>query len=197
MSLLLIVGSVLNALYLFTRVKLYRLHNRPDPVSSPSAKFVPADLDFEPLETPSLISRVSSAVWYAFCASWRFLLNMRPRAVPKISGAKMSKVQQLDVWAPGDLETWLFSVYSPVHSLLWMATTSANWMLMLAIMAGVGVQVSNMSGTSSKANWSQMRVLTRSYTTLVKDKEIIAAEVMHEYNTGVSLTRLVLSFNRF
>jgi hypothetical protein len=30
-----------------------------------------------------------------------------------------------------------------------------------------------------------MRALTRSYEVLVKDKEIIAAEVMHEYNEGV------------
>jgi hypothetical protein len=33
-----------------------------------------------------------------------------------------------------------------------------------------------------------MRTLTRSYETLVKDKEIIAAEVMHEYNEGVCPT---------
>jgi len=30
-----------------------------------------------------------------------------------------------------------------------------------------------------------MWALTRSYEVLVKDKEIIAAEVMHEYNEGV------------
>lgn len=30
-----------------------------------------------------------------------------------------------------------------------------------------------------------MRALSRSYEALVKDKEIIAAEVMHEYNQGV------------
>jgi hypothetical protein len=30
-----------------------------------------------------------------------------------------------------------------------------------------------------------MRALTRSYEVLVKDKELIAAEVMHEYNEGV------------
>lgn len=32
-----------------------------------------------------------------------------------------------------------------------------------------------------------MRVVTRSYQALVKDKEILAAEVMHEYNQGVRL----------
>jgi len=87
----------------------------------------------------------------------------------------MSKVQQLEVWVPGKLETMLFCVYSPVHPLLWMATTSGNWMLMLVMMAGVGVQ---------------MRTLTRSYEALVKDKEIIAAEVMHEYNEGFVYPRV-------
>lgn len=33
-----------------------------------------------------------------------------------------------------------------------------------------------------------MRVLTRAFEELVKDKEIIAAEVMNEYNTGVRST---------
>jgi len=87
----------------------------------------------------------------------------------------MSKVQQLEVWIPDDLEKMLFCIYSPVHPLLWMATTSANWMLMLVIMVGTGVQ---------------MRVLTKWFEALVKDKEIIAAEVMHEYNTGFVYPRI-------
>ncbi|KAF7976313.1 hypothetical protein HWV62_7023 [Athelia sp. TMB] len=174
MSFLLMAGAVLNALYLFTRVKLYRLHHRTDPVSSPSAKFVSAHLDFEPLQPASVLYRVSSGVWNAWCASWRFLLNMRPRPA-KIGGPKMSKVQQLDVWVPGDLETLLFCVYSPVHWLLWFATTSGNWILMCVIMGIVS---------------AQMWVLVQSFTALVKDKEIIAAEVMHEYNEGFVYPRV-------
>jgi hypothetical protein len=38
---------------------------------------------------------------------------------------------------------------------------------------------------SIEADAPQMRALTRSYEVLIKDKEIIAAEVMHEYNEGV------------
>lgn len=134
------VGSILNALYLFTRVRLYRLHHSTDPVSSPSAKFVSAHLDFEPLVPASVLYRVSSGTWNAWCAMWRFLLNMRPRAA-KTNGPKMSKVQQLDVWQPGDMETLLFCIYSPVHWLLWFASTSGNWMLMCIIMGGVSAQV--------------------------------------------------------
>jgi len=175
MTFLLISASVLNALYLFSRLKLYRLHHRPEPVSSPNAKFVSAHLDHEPLQPPSLVSRIFSGAWHAFCASWRFLLNTNPSVPSNSGGAKTSKVQQLEMWVPGKLETMLFCVYSPVHPLLWMATTSGNWMLMLVIMTGVGVQ---------------MRTLTRSYETLVKDKEIIAAEVMHEYNEGFVYPRV-------
>ena len=54
----------------------------------------------------------------------------------------MDKVQQLEVWTPGELEMFLFSVYSPVHALLWMATNSTNWMMMLVVMFLTGVQVS-------------------------------------------------------
>lgn len=141
MTLLLLVASVLNSLYLFTRLRIYRLHHKLDPVSSTSAKFVSADLDYEPLEPPSVVSRVATGAWYTFCASWRFLLNLNPPAISSIGNSKSAKIQQLEVWIPGELEMMLFCVYSPVHSLLWMATTSANWMLMLVIMGGAGVQV--------------------------------------------------------
>jgi hypothetical protein len=140
-TLLLISASILNALYLFSRLRLYRLHHRPDPVCSPNAKFVSAHLDYEPLQPPSLISRMSSGAWSTFCASWRFLLDLNLPTTKNGGGLSMSKVQQLEVWIPGELEMMLFCVYSPVHPLLWMATTSANWMFMLVIMGCVGVQV--------------------------------------------------------
>ena len=55
------------------------------------------------------------------------------------------RIQQLEVWTPGELEMFLFSVYSPVHALLWMATNSTNWMMMLVVMFLTGVQVSILS----------------------------------------------------
>ncbi|KAJ8700136.1 hypothetical protein PTI98_003192 [Pleurotus ostreatus] len=73
----------------------------------------------------------------------------------------------MEVWAPGDFELMLFSIYSPAHSLLWTATTTSNWMIMLIIMGLLGLQTN---------------VLFLSYKTLLKDKEIISAEVMNEYN---------------
>lgn len=135
------IASFLNAIYLFTRIKLYRLHHRSDPVSSPNARFVSAQLDFEPLEPPSLISRLRSGTWYAFSYSWRFLLGMKAPSRSGTLPGRTSRVQQMEVWAPGQFEIVLFSVYSPAHVFLWMSTGSSNWMSMLLVMCLVGAQV--------------------------------------------------------
>lgn len=56
-------------------------------------------------------------------------------------GARVERVQQLSVWEPGELEMRLFSVYSPAHAFLWVATTGSNWIVMFIIMGIVGLQV--------------------------------------------------------
>lgn len=58
----------------------------------------------------------------------------------------MKKVQQLEVWTPGEAELYLglFVVYSPAHAMLWMGITSANWMLIFAVMTLVGAQVNGL-----------------------------------------------------
>ncbi|KAF5365663.1 hypothetical protein D9758_003336 [Tetrapyrgos nigripes] len=165
MTILLLATSFGNAIYAFSRIKLYRLHRRPDPVSSPNAKFVPADWDLEP---PSVLSRLRSGAWWSFLAFWCFLLGMKPPAA-KVPSRNIPRVQQLEMWTPGELEMTLFGIYSPVHSMLWMATTSSNWIMMFFTMGMI---------------WAQMNVMMRYYTNLVKDKEILAAEVMNEYNEG-------------
>jgi hypothetical protein len=66
---------------------------------------------------------------------------MSPPAKKAAMTGKISKVLQLEVWAPGEPEMTLFSVYSPAHVFLWMATTSANWMLTLIVMGIVAAQV--------------------------------------------------------
>ncbi|KAF7338290.1 hypothetical protein MVEN_02054400 [Mycena venus] len=175
MTIFLLGAAVLNTIYLFSRIKLYRLHLRPDPVSSPNAKFVAAQLDFQPLEPPPLRARITKSLWFGFSASWRFLLGMQPPVYNTAPPAKTARVQQLEVWTPGELELMLFNVYSPAHVFLWMATHSSNWMLMIFIMGLVGAQAN---------------VMTHSYKALLKDKEIIAAEVLNEYNTGFVYPRI-------
>ena len=46
------------------------------------------------------------------------------------------------VWFPGEFELRLFSVYSPAHALLWVGTTSSNWMIMFILHIIVWKQVS-------------------------------------------------------
>lgn len=155
MTFVLVSASVLNTLYLFTRMKTYFLNLAPDPVSSPHASFVKRPRTPHRTSSDDLVPRRSfatlltallgslfSALWRGLVLSVRFLLNLSP---PKIRAPQpwedYERVQQLEVWTPGELEMALFSLYSPVHALLWIATSSANWMLMFFIMFIVGVQV--------------------------------------------------------
>ncbi|KAI0062258.1 hypothetical protein BV25DRAFT_1885488 [Artomyces pyxidatus] len=161
-SFLLILAASLNALFLFTHTKLYHLHSQPDPVASPHARFVAA-----PADPPTLGQRVRAHLWHAFVAFWKFLLGIATSA-PSGGGAQSARrVQELEVWTPGEGELMLFCVYSPMHALLWPLWNAGNWIMMAAVMVGVGVQ---------------LRVLTKTYDALLKDKAIIAAEVMHEYD---------------
>ncbi|KAI0748342.1 hypothetical protein C8Q80DRAFT_1171386 [Daedaleopsis nitida] len=180
MTFVLVSASVLNTLYLFTRTKTYFLNLAPDPVSSPHASFVKrprtphrtSSDDLVPRRSvvallPALLGSLFSALWRGFILSVRFLLNLSPPKARAPQPWEDERVQQLEVWTPGELEMALFSLYSPVHALLWIATSSANWMLMFFIMFIVGIQI---------------RALARSYEALLKDRSIIAAEVMHEYD---------------
>ncbi|KAJ8078784.1 hypothetical protein PM082_013067 [Marasmius tenuissimus] len=166
LTVLLLAASITNAIYAFTRIRLYRLHQKADPVSSPNAKFVSADMDFEPLKPPPLMARLRTGLWQGFLSFWRFLLGMKQpksNAIPR----KASRIQQLEVWSPGELELTLFTLYSPAHSLLWIGTSSSNWIVMLLLMGVFGLQ---------------LNMTMKYYTHLIKDKEILAAEVMNEYN---------------
>lgn len=183
--------AILNTLYLFTRTRLYQLTLARDLVSSPHAAFVsrprsvrtPSDDDIKKpyIAVGPLLWTVLGHLWHGFVISVRFLLNLSP---PKdrqkiLSGSTDSeRIQQLEVWSPGPLESNLFAIYSPVHALLWTAWTSANWMLLFCIMAAVSVQ---------------LNMTTRAYEALIKDKAIIAAEVLHEYDekARISLSGVV------
>ena len=152
MTFILVSAAVLNTLYLFSRTKLYQLNLATDPVSSPHASFVPRH---QPTTVsaagPSLFSTILSGLWRAFIVSVRFLLNLSPpkdRQTISSSNTSMDKVQQLEVWTPGELEMGLFAIYSPVHALLWMILTSTNWMLLGIIMFVVGMQVRVLSSFS-------------------------------------------------
>ncbi|KAI0372873.1 hypothetical protein BV20DRAFT_990222 [Pilatotrama ljubarskyi] len=182
MTFILVSASIINALFLFTRTKIYYLNLASEPVSSPHASFIKRPRTPHRTSSDELVPRRRSipsmlaallgaffaALWRGLCVSVRFLLNLSPpKTRPPQPWEEDERVQQLEVWTPGELEMALFGTYSPVHALLWTALTSANWMMMFLIMFAVGVQT---------------RALSRSYEALLKDKAIIAAEVLHEYD---------------
>ena len=169
MTIILVSASVLNTLYLFTHTKTYHLTLASDPVSSPHASFIKRPRTPHRTSSDDLAPQRSAlsilyafalacgaAAWRGLVVSTRFLLNLSPpKAKPPKPWEEDERVQALEVWTPGELEMALFGIYSPVHALLWMATTGANWILMFFIMFIVGVQVrtemlfSSLKGASS------------------------------------------------
>ena len=51
------------------------------------------------------------------------------------------------IWCPSEFEFTLFCAYSPVHTLLWMVMSSANWIATIIIMVVLSKQA------SSNWNW--------------------------------------------
>ena len=187
---LLFAFSVANASYLFSRTRKYHFHQRQDIIASPNAKFVSKDWDTETVVQKTLWKRVLSGLWWCISASFRFLLNMSPPSTtPTSKTHSNAKVQELDVWAPGDLELQLFSLYSPVHSLLWLATGVSNWIVMLMSMGLLTIMVSLQMYNRKTFTYTlpQLNFLIFTYQTLIKDKEYIASEVLSEYNQKVRL----------
>ena len=144
MTLILLGGSLTNAIYLFTRTRLYQMYHAPEPVSSPNAHFVAqrshSTSSHHPPGSDSYTSIAFRYVWHALGVSVRFLLNLTPPKDKEVRTAE--RVQVLEKWDPQEFEMTLFCVYSPVHSALWLALTSANWIWVCVIMGMASAQVS-------------------------------------------------------
>ncbi len=81
----------------------------------------------------------------------------------------------------------LFCVYSPIHVFLWMLWNTGNWIMMAAVMVAVSFQVRFFFPRLPlfEPLFYQVRVLMTTYEALIKDRAIIAAEVLHEYDEKV------------
>lgn len=135
MTLLLLAASIGNGIYLLTRVRVYRLNKRSEPVSSPNARFVSSDIDVDMQQQYTLVERGSALVLgfiRKLCGS---------RSSGEGASTRRTSVQQIDMWNPGERPMHLFCIYSPAHCLLWMATGSTNWMIMLIVMGLIWAQV--------------------------------------------------------
>ncbi|KAF8516766.1 hypothetical protein JB92DRAFT_3142437 [Gautieria morchelliformis] len=165
-SMLLVTISILNGVYLFTRIKYYHFFHRSDLVSSVGAELVDRD-DLDRTghpEPPPVISRILSQSAHLLLITWCFLFGTKP-PTPETKASR--RVQRLSVWAPEEGEMALFITYSPLHALLWQAVSPGNWII-----------ISLLLGLTS----AQLFTLNKWYRHLLKDKELIAGEVMHEYD---------------
>jgi len=167
--------SVLASFYLFTRVRIYHIHHHKKPgetechlVNSPHARFVGKRENLTTMEEPSPWSRAFSFSKHLLLTCWHFLLNQDQDNEEKISSMDgRSTVQELVVWHPKDAEKAFFIIYSPVHNLLWITWNFNNWLLIMTLM-----------GLCS----FQLNLLTTAYEYLIRDKAILSAEVMSEYD---------------
>ena len=89
-------------------------------------------------------------MWYALSLSWRFLFGLQLPHAGHTTKEATSKVQELEVWTPSEMETELFSIYSPAHALLWLAIGSTNWLLSILIMGLVSLQVCRRNSSKNK-----------------------------------------------
>jgi hypothetical protein len=48
----------------------------------------------------------------------------------------------LTIWSPNEFGLHTLCVYSPAHALMWMVTSSKNWIMMVMVMAVLSKQVS-------------------------------------------------------
>ncbi|KAN0118038.1 hypothetical protein V8E52_005625 [Russula decolorans] len=176
MTCVLIIAASLNTLLLFTHTKLYHLFIHPArPHRIPScALHLSANKSTCARESPThtcvgFIPRLLG-----------LLLGITPSSSPPGSNAYGggTRVQDLEVWSlwtPSEGELVLFCVYSPVHAVLWMLWNAGNWIMMAAVMVGVSFQVRT--------------CLTRTFEAMLKDRMIIAAEVLHKYDEKVKPLR--------
>lgn len=100
------------------------------------------------------------------------------------SGNLAQQMHALDVWQAPEVSLRIFTLYSPLHLLIYIANTrtghhsGSGKAYMLFISLGLMAFIS-----------AQTAILIYFYAALVKDKELIAGEVMNEYNQKFVMPR--------
>lgn len=167
-AMILLMISIANAIYLFTRTRSYLLFHKSELSNTPSAEFIDRDdLNTTGHVTPvPFSSRVASSFLHITWALWDFLIGRKQPVTPPVKNTTR-KVQRLNLWTPDNGGIELFVIYSPLHSLLWQAVSPGNWIIVFILMATASVQ---------------LFICNQYYSRLVKDKEIVIGEVLHEYD---------------
>ncbi|GAA5920189.1 hypothetical protein JCM1841_006639 [Sporobolomyces salmonicolor] len=159
-SVLLIVVSVGNALYLTRKRRTYTFTLRQDPIASPNARST--TLDFSPTRSrPGLVAQLKNLIW---------------TTAPQ-DASPAYPVQELSAWTPENA-LWslrLFTLYPPPLALMYHWLTPSTFVV-FAPLGGFWVLLT--------------LYLVRAFTTLVGDRAKIDAEVMREYQVRFVNPRL-------
>ncbi|GJN88413.1 hypothetical protein Rhopal_001379-T1 [Rhodotorula paludigena] len=156
LSVLLVLLSLANTVYLVSQRRKYQLVLRKDPIASPNARA--STLDFSPSK------KRRETLSAALKKKAKALVGM-----DVVEESHIYPVQELNVWTP-ERVLWslrFFTLYSPPVALLYHFVTPATFIL--AALCGTLFVL-------------QTFLLVHLYSTLVSDRATLQAEVMHEYN---------------
>lgn len=203
----LLIAALANAYHLFTARKRYHLWMKPatEKLSSENASLV--DLPHAMEEDPPLSIKnrivnvakdfgwacVKAIVWLIDQALHqarqlpylgfiiRFLfppsISRRLQSSSSSSGNGPTQMHAIDMWTAPDVQLRIFCLYSPLHAIFYTIHLKSNrgfshFIALFVLMAIASAQVT---------------LLVHYFTSLVKDKNVIAGEVFHEYDEKVRL----------
>ncbi|GAA5904189.1 Nur1/Mug154 family protein [Sporobolomyces salmoneus] len=160
LSVVLVLISVGNAVYLASRRRKYQLMLRKDPLSSPNAKS--ATLRFSPQAPPKkpLLAQAKDFILTKIGFSPTEVAE-EPHSFP---------IQELYVWTP-EYVLWslrLFTGYPPPIALMYHFLAPSTFIPFLIIGPSLLFLIFS---------------LVHLYSTLLKDRQILSTETMHEYNS--------------
>ncbi|GAA5855645.1 hypothetical protein JCM5353_005115 [Sporobolomyces roseus] len=167
LSLLLVAVSIANTMYLASRRRKYQLMLRKDPLSSPNARS--ATLRFAPQAPPkkTLIAKLKNYIWPTPIEE--------PHSYP---------IQELHVWTP-EYVLWslrLFTGYPPPVALMYHFLSPSTFIPFLFVGSSLIFLIFS---------------LVHLYTTLLKDRQILSSETMHEYNSTFVYPRVFVQKRDF
>lgn len=185
-----VILSIANAIWLFSRRRKYTMFLRQDPIQSPNAKTVVVDSSIdETTSSKTLTHRLGSKVLYAlrtfyhhslFVASpCRLTLTFRLSSnllKNSIFGGKSAshpddmapRIQELSIWTPPIFSLRFFSIYSPPLALTCQLLSRNNFLPFTVAASFLLLQT-----------WYVVRI----YSQTMEDRQTLNREVMYEYDT--------------
>ncbi|CAO1620687.1 unnamed protein product [Sympodiomycopsis kandeliae] len=186
-SFALVAFSVYNIYALVASRRKYRLWMRSpqDKVTSENARLVPINLD-EERPGPTLHDKVISHIFRRLrSVPIVGLLVPEPPHLVGDEGPE-AQIHELNVWEAPEVSLRVAVIFSPVHALLWHIagssflpiTGSFAWIAFFVTLVGISAQA---------------LLLSVSFSQLVKDRALLSAEVLREYDQKFVLPRAMPS----